>query len=383
MHKEWQETAFLGIFATMLHTIIIFLPLFICSLLTLDLVLMKKYRAQRWLLAWAATASILYFCHALHFSGSPHFIPWRHAAYAMCNLAVYPLYLIYISGLCEHTPISASVRKLTLCLLPAALGGGILIALFSVMPQTGVAAFMQDYLVAGSMKTLTGIAAAAAWTDLCCKIAFTLEVVCTVVLGSRMLRRYDDELCLYYADTEGYALTGIRRLLYLLGATAFVSVAVNILGRHTFAGNDSALAIASLLFSMLLYAIGFVGRHTPCVDIPENDKIPDETAVFSLELSSIMDNFRTLMESEQTYLQTDLKLQDVARRLGTNRTYLLHAIRVETGMTFSEYVNRSRIAYAQKLMAEHPDWEKAQVAAMSGYASLSSFYRNWNMFGKG
>ena len=80
-------------------------------------------------------------------------------------------------------------------------------------------------------------------------------------------------------------------------------------------------------------------------------------------------------------MQPDLKLDDLARQLGTNRTYLLRAIKQDLKMTFSEYINRQRISYATTLMAHHPDWSKAEIANRVGYSSLSTFYRNLSEFG--
>ena len=87
-----------------------------------------------------------------------------------------------------------------------------------------------------------------------------------------------------------------------------------------------------------------------------------------------------LIEGEHLYLQYDLKLDDVATRLGTNRTYLIYALNEGKKMTFKEYINRLRIAYAQKLLSESPDMPKSEVASLCGYNTPSSFYRNWKKY---
>ena len=86
------------------------------------------------------------------------------------------------------------------------------------------------------------------------------------------------------------------------------------------------------------------------------------------------------MDSEKLYLQQDLKLDDIVKLLGTNRTYLLNAIKSELNMSFSEYVNKLRIRHAERLMANHPELSKQEIAHQSGYNTLSSFYRNLKLY---
>jgi YesN/AraC family two-component response regulator len=50
-------------------------------------------------------------------------------------------------------------------------------------------------------------------------------------------------------------------------------------------------------------------------------------------------------------------------------------------MTFTEYINRQRIAYAKKLMQQNPTLGRAEIAERSGYVSVSSFYRNLKEYG--
>ena len=86
------------------------------------------------------------------------------------------------------------------------------------------------------------------------------------------------------------------------------------------------------------------------------------------------------MNEQQIFLQNDLLLNDVAKLLGTNRTYLLQALSSCAHMTFKEYINRKRITYAEQLMAKNPQTPKTEIATRSGYNSMSSFYRNLALY---
>ena len=73
-----------------------------------------------------------------------------------------------------------------------------------------------------------------------------------------------------------------------------------------------------------------------------------------------------LMQEKRLFLEHDLRLEQVTRELGTNRTYLLQALKDDKGTTFKEYINRLRIIYAEKLMKDDPTLTKSDIAMMSG-----------------
>lgn len=85
------------------------------------------------------------------------------------------------------------------------------------------------------------------------------------------------------------------------------------------------------------------------------------------------------MRRDMLYLDPDLKLPQLARHLGTNRNYLYQAISQDMGTNFSDLVNGQRIEHAKRLMQE-PGGDmlsNAEIAAQSGFASESSFYRHF------
>ena len=89
---------------------------------------------------------------------------------------------------------------------------------------------------------------------------------------------------------------------------------------------------------------------------------------------------RGVMSDEQLYLLPDLKVDDVARRLGTNRRYVQQAMNEELGMTFSEYVNRLRVDYAERVLQQEPGITVEELGQRAGYATKSTFYRNFARF---
>jgi YesN/AraC family two-component response regulator len=88
-----------------------------------------------------------------------------------------------------------------------------------------------------------------------------------------------------------------------------------------------------------------------------------------------MQRITALMEKQQLYLNSELKLQHVADMLGTNRTYVSDCIKAEKGQNFTQFVNTYRVEQAKQLLTKHPDKKISAVWAESGFATESSFFR--------
>ena len=86
------------------------------------------------------------------------------------------------------------------------------------------------------------------------------------------------------------------------------------------------------------------------------------------------DMVKTLFEKEQLYLNPRLKLSDVARRVGSNRTYLSRFFNQSNGLTFYDYVNSMRVKHAAELLLS-TSHSITMIAEESGFNSLSTFRR--------
>ena len=105
------------------------------------------------------------------------------------------------------------------------------------------------------------------------------------------------------------------------------------------------------------------------------------------ELSSTVDasseqltaQLRKLMESEKMYLSSELRLNDVAARLGTSSRNISDCIRRSQGCSFSQFVNGYRVEHAKKLMQQRPDIKMTNLFYESGFANETSFYRTFKL----
>ena len=98
------------------------------------------------------------------------------------------------------------------------------------------------------------------------------------------------------------------------------------------------------------------------------------------ENGPLRERLERLMAQERLYLNPQLKLSDLVRRLSSNRNYVYQALNVEMGMSFAEYVNKLRVDHAKRLMEEQHELSVGDVAMLSGFASNVSFYRNFKYY---
>lgn len=91
--------------------------------------------------------------------------------------------------------------------------------------------------------------------------------------------------------------------------------------------------------------------------------------------TELMRQISQLMEQEQLYLDSDLKLADLATRLHTNRNAVSACINSQRGCSFSQFISNYRVEHAKQLLRQHPDMKMTEVWMQSGFTTESSFFR--------
>lgn len=325
--------------------------LFWCIILGAGLNCRRRSGRALWYFSIACT--VLYFCHSLSFSSHVPEVPvWSQCLYLTCNLAVYPLFYIYI---CSLTRLEGPPKLLPMILIPALLAG---------IASCVTVAF------GGSPSVIKGAAS----------VIFALEVVQTAVLGMIDITRYRRKVANFYADTEERALPALLTLLILLSVTAVSSVAANTVGKEFFKGTV-LLALPSISFSALLFCIFYwgykcrYGAEDMASDIAVNtfqderkkaENMPQQDILFS----SVCE----VMVKKQLFLKPDLKITDLLPEVGSNRTYVSNCINRNSGKSFSEFVHSYRIDYAISLMQERK-YQLSEIAVLSGYLDGNAFYK--------
>ena len=350
--------------------------------------LVKRHdKPMRWLVLWIIAVATLYGCHTAYFNHITSIVPITDTIYVAMNLLVYPLYQTYISEVTNRRPVSLRPKLLYLIFglpaLAAVLVGGTYIAMTAGQRLD----FINANLYNGYTYSTTGLILLQEWLHTACHITFAGQVIIVLYFGFRDIRRFNSTIRQLYADTEHREIKYIPALLLIFILTSLLSSVVNVLGRNFFV-DSYVVAFPAVGFSILLATLVWLGitQHFTIHDIPqeqEDETQQDDTKaerVPTAQSAQLYAKLEDIMNEQQTYLQQDILLNDVAKLLGTNRTYLLRALSSCAHMTFKEYINRKRIAHAEQLIANNPTMPKSEIATLSGYNSQSSFYRNYNLY---
>jgi len=89
--------------------------------------------------------------------------------------------------------------------------------------------------------------------------------------------------------------------------------------------------------------------------------------------SKLERQIKEYVEGKKAYLNSELRIENVARELATNRTYISKAVKEMTGDNFNSYLNSLRIRDAKKMIEENPDTNLDVIAEKCGFKSGSSF----------
>lgn len=248
-----------------------------------------------------------------------------------------------------------------------------------MMTKEESAMFINGYLYNNVRTSTTPLVGFQVFIHDTCKVLFALILVPILVNGLRRINRYEALLRGTYADLEDKSLGMLHHMLIMFVAISLLSFVANIIGRAYFNETSWLISIPSMLFSMLLFTLGYAGyrQRFSMRDIESDEQMADEVVDESTNISELRTRIEQLMVQERLYLSPNLKIVDLVKQLNTNRNYIYRAINRGKGISFTEYVNGMRIDYAKNLIERNPEMTLAEVALKSGFSSSTSFYRNF------
>lgn len=84
-------------------------------------------------------------------------------------------------------------------------------------------------------------------------------------------------------------------------------------------------------------------------------------------------------ESEKPYLDSELKMADVSKRIYTNKTYLSRALNHRMSRNFNQFVNYYRVREACAMYIDNPLIKITELCDKSGFKNVSSFSNAFNL----
>ncbi|WP_455536709.1 helix-turn-helix domain-containing protein [Prevotella koreensis] len=347
----------------------------------------KADSAQRLLVLFFFLCVLLYIAHAIYFNHKYSLFAHVEAVYSFCTLSGYPLYYLYISNLTDEKP--CTLRRFWV-LLPSLIVALVAMVLYLLMDEETRCCFVvhEFYTHKSHGHDLSWVVNAQIYRVYVMKLLYVVQIIPVCYFGYKKLKRFDDSIRNFYADTENKTLWPVRVLLITLLVYACVSVTANFLGREFFIKEWWMICIPSVLFSILLFSVGFVGykqRFTAADfyrelreadEIERNRKQNNKVKLAENTKELLKVQIFELMENQEIFKQHDLSLSDFVSHLGVNRSYISNYINNELNLSFSDFINMYRLSHAQILIKDFGDTlTLSEIWEQSGFSSESSFYR--------
>lgn len=337
------------------------LPFMVCLFWTIHAGISYKElnKAQRYLGLFLSVSMLLFLFHAVYYTTS--FTADDHKVltvlYSWSTLTTYPLYYLYIKAITDyHNP---GKYEMALLFTPG------LITMVS------------------SILTLT-LGIGQQFTDTFISIVRPIQTVSVCIISLIKLTAFDRSVYDSYSEVEGKTAKPIIVLAAVQFTAALCTVVLTILGPRFFSGK-TILAVPSVLFASVIYAIAYVGFRYRFGAYQMESELKEEIlpAVKENEDSTLFNIIQEKMQNERIFLQPGLSVVDLAKAIGSNRTYVSASINSHSGKSFALFVNTYRVEYAKQIMEKDGKLSVAQVAEMTGFASEESFRRNFrNITGK-
>lgn len=384
----------------MFTTLITTAPTFLCLFWAIIFLLeYKRNPMEKRIMFWfMLTATVLYFGHFCYFNHYVSVIPFTDTLYSFANLAVYPIYYMYVRRVTTGKPISLRTLFLLLPALTIALANALL---YGIMDKGNVQQFINSFLYNETHSNNYPVCLLT-MTHRAATMIFACMLLWIVYKCYRMTKSFENELLQFYSKREGRDVSPIITLQVCVLIASIGSSILNALSKSFFVDNIFVLAIPALTFSALLFALAYDAykRTFTAETFEEEARNADEaeeiriqaesdTGVVSETAHSITEEelandqkfmsakILEVLSTQQLFLLPDLKITDLADALGTNRTYITQSIRNELHTSFADLINKMRIDYAKQLMQNDTIVSKTEIALKSGYSHESSFYRNF------
>lgn len=191
----------------------------------------------------------------------------------------------------------------------------------------------------------------------------------TFILLFFLIDQYNRQLKERFSYQENINLNWLRAILH----TFFLILAIWTISCFVIDANFDNIYLLSSL-TLWMFICYFVYKHETVIDELGDVEIVPIMEETEEEVSSLAAEVQRLFDEEKLFLNPKLKLSDVAREVGTNRTYLSRYFNQENGHTFYDFVNNYRIKYAEGLL-KTTSANLQEIADRSGFNSLSTFRR--------
>jgi AraC-like DNA-binding protein len=217
------------------------------------------------------------------------------------------------------------------------------------------------------------------------RLLFAVQVVVYLILGTRLIKNYYQSVLNFYSNMGNKDIYWVSVLVYSFLATSLISLVFILIGRSIFYNQSWVLLVPSLLCSVILFIIGYLGSAQNQVIVeqaPDRKGESENGVTYTRREILIKEKLEKLFAEGKIYLKPNLTIVDVAVELGTNRTYVSQLINDYYKMNFSLFVNRYRVEKAKEFLMskETGIYSLETIGEQCGFGTQNNFIRVFRIF---
>ena len=379
----------------MVRIVILLAPVFMCLFWAVTLMIDNKghHLSRKYLSLYLLVPGFNLFCHFLYFAPFPELYVYFDLPLQTFGMLFFPLYHIYFRLLTVDDKISFKkhIRFHALPLIITIIYG---IAVFnSTLPEYKAWLFnktidptSQSVQFLQIMRTVL-------------KIAFSIQGVYYIIANHLLINKYADKAAQFYSDVRDAKTKYAKMLNLAIIVSGVVTLLLVLIGRAFLMSADVLIFIAWSMLTVTVYFVGSLGIRqkviNPDVELSNNyepirlavsaeidhdiEQETDQEIEQGTDQEIDRDNFinKIIWEfnKNKIYRNSELTINDVAKIVGSNRTYLSNAINQKFNQNFCTFVNGFRIIELERLMLEYPEMVSSQYVLSCGFGSLNSMKR--------
>jgi AraC-like DNA-binding protein len=360
----------------MVRPVILLAPVFVSLFWAFVLMSDNKghHVSRRYLSVFMLLPAMLMFCHFLYFAPSPDWFVYFDLFLQYFGLLVFPLFHIYFRLLTVDDKISLK-KLLILQILPILYTGFYAAAVLNssmpeykawlfnktIDPTTQSVQFLQIMRIAG-------------------KIIFTVQSIYYIVINHLLINKYASRAVQFYSDVRD-AKTGYAKLLNLsIIMSGGATLILYIIGRAFLMSADGLIFLGWSTLTASLFLIGKMGARQKVIN-PDIEQVNDNEQVqlfipSKKEQNIFINKILHEFEVNRIYLKQDLTIHDLAKIIGSNRTYLSFTINHKFNQNFCAFVNGFRVKELERILMENPDSAVDEYIGRCGFGSVNSMKRS-------
>lgn len=362
----------------MFKTVLLLNPIYVTLFwaVLLNIIDRKANPARKFLGKFMIFAGIIYISHFIFYYPLKEIYPYMDPLYQFSSLIVYPMYYIYLRLLTVDDKFSWHKHSKFL-LLPVFLvllySAGVLFCDFDAYKTW---TFEKDFVIESSELKFVKFV----FTMI--RFLFIVQVILLMIESSKLLKHYALKAEQYYSDFEDGKNRNVKILNISMILTGIFSIMLASLGRDFFKNELILIGIASIIFSSLLFVVGYMGYKQKSVFqlapvIPEVPKNSTNEEQVEIEISNnlLLNKIIHLFEEQKIYLNESLTIVDLANITGTNRTYISNFINQHYQQNFCTFVNNFRVEEVKRNILKDPLTTNQILAEKCGFSSADSLKR--------